>query len=493
METLESGVPCEKSTAVRVFEKVLMELAPRSTAVAGKLVDYHMTCPKWNLSSAIAQVGEAAVPTLREYLEYPDPDLRNRALRIVQRLGSAAGPLVPCLQRQFGEARGHERRQLLQVWCDVDTVSVIPTLIDVATDLEEDVELRRSAILMLSRLGPDAAPAAQPLTVLMRSGSERICQAATVALGELAFEPKISIPALMVAAADTAFSARRSAVRGLGKFGAPAAQLIPLLCSLLHDPKVGSMAAAALEEIGLDTLGVVEEISAAVTTGVDEDKAYLDHTPQPRCWHPNSQAYIDAVIAIRPCAIVPMGLSLADHDNPEIRELGLRALHAVREKCPIPAAPIRAILTEESPKLRKSAIRILSDLDPPEAETVSALLVLLADPDENTRSTARKALTVICNRCPGFLADMKLALNHPDPVARVEAIQAIGQCRLRAGPALQGLVAALADSSAQVRDAAIHVLRRLKHRHDHRAAQPSASPAQGGMTWGEIKALFSER
>ena len=137
-----------------------------------------------------------------------------------------------------------------------------------------DPEVRAAAAVALGRLGPAAAPAAEPLVAAFTDADSYVRGAAAVALGQIgqAAVPTLvraladpnpetrwsagialgrigragaaAIPALMTAASDANDNVRYVAVVALGELGRAASEATPLLTEALHDPDDSVRAAA---------------------------------------------------------------------------------------------------------------------------------------------------------------------------------------------------------------------------------------------------------
>jgi HEAT repeat protein len=152
--------------------------------------------------TAMALIGEKAVPTLRSALADRAPAVRGGGAVALFRMGPAAAPAVPdliaCLRK------------------------------------EETWQNRFNATLALASIGP-LAEAAVPTLVetLKRTPELRVRRAAATALGRIGRKPELAVPALVLALKERDYGMRETVAAALGTFGPAAREAVPALQELL--------------------------------------------------------------------------------------------------------------------------------------------------------------------------------------------------------------------------------------------------------------------
>jgi len=211
-----------------------------------------------NALEALAALGPEAIPRVAGALG--NKDLREFAVRILYRMGTAAEPAVPAIVAAMSptatdEAERHFQRELRLVLAQIgtDAKAAVPALIK-SLDAQ-DIEIQGSSAYALGKIGPAASEAVPKLRQLLEGNDELARRVSVWAL--LKIQPNNerlitrAVPLLTAGLQSERALARQEAAASLGEIGAPAKSAIPALKKLLNDPvpAVREAAAAALEKL----------------------------------------------------------------------------------------------------------------------------------------------------------------------------------------------------------------------------------------------------
>ena len=97
---------------------------------------------------------------------------------------------------------------------------------------DPDVEVRRSAVLSLSRIGPGAEPATSALVEALKDTDVEVRGPAAVALGRIGPKAAGVVPGLIALLKDSDHDVRGAAALALARIGNPAASAVPALLEL---------------------------------------------------------------------------------------------------------------------------------------------------------------------------------------------------------------------------------------------------------------------
>jgi HEAT repeat protein len=410
-------------------------------------------------------------------LKDAEPQVRGRAAAALQQLGPRARTALPQLTNLLKDNDGWVRWKAVSAIADVGDRTVVPTLIDVLQDPDEQVWF--GAARCLARLDPEAFTrnAIPVLTTFARTAKPAQREAFLESVGELETSAPI-VPLLREMLRHEAARTRWAAVRGLIAMGEGAAPAVPDLATALtdSDAHVRAMAAFALGRIG----------QKAVTAGPGLVEALKDSSVDVRRRAAVALAQVEfdrkralpvLLTALRDPDVLVRGsaASALAHFGPEAKEALPQLLDLFKEtdvtwRYHNRAAVLRAL--DRIGPAAKAAVPVLmqaiKDFEPPvwnegppvlrriSPEAADILLRdLLADlrsPDADVR---RKALI----RLPYFdvkgetVPALMAGLKDQDPHAREEAAHSLGMLSNKVLSALPALRAALKDSEARVRRA----------------------------------------
>lgn len=311
----------------------------------------------------------------------------------------------------YGEYNSLTRDEAAEVLLEMGQAAV-PHLIEALHD--EEVQVRKGAVMLLRRFGPLA---------------------------------KDALPGLIDATRDTNHWMRIYAIQALGSIGPSAEAAKPVLVQFLKDPhnEVRLEAACALAKIepgGEDAIAGLFQVfrksngsNRAVRAFAEMDPVVIPYLVA---------ALKDENPAVRGCAsstlsrigepAVPvLQKALSDPDG-EVRRLAASALGEMRRSVNLPTDAIYSLiglLEDKSPYVRRSATRALGNIwahtEAGEAgkTAISILVELLADGNAEVRRNAAYALWRIGPAAKVAIPALKNTQNDPDEEVREEVTDAL--------------------------------------------------------------------
>ncbi len=272
--------------------------------------------------------------------------------------------------------------------------------------------IRSGSAAAIARLGPGAEAATPYLIPLLKDREITVRVEAMHALGEIAAEPRKTLPALLLAAHSKSDIEERAAITAMTRFGRKAT---PYLVAALFDlnPNVRVSAAHGLAALTLDPETVIPALIKALRGG--------DETLRPTA--------AEALGAYGMVAVNPLGNLLADTGvRPESRALAARAIAA------------------NGGGGRSAVHQLIPALDDYHAEVRWSVAVALA----KVYPVVRRAVEVILEQLP-----------KSSPARKIEGLIALREYSDQAemiAPAIRPL---LNDANKKVREAAKETIRRL--------------------------------
>jgi HEAT repeat protein len=182
------------------------------------------------------------------------------------------------------------------------------------------------AIAYAAKYENDAPTAVAVLADLLKDRDESVAKEAATALGTIAAEPDIAVPALINAAQNRRNGVRWEAVPALAKFGVEARPAIPVLIKCLDDHDVVVIYRALW---ALKTLRLEPEVVVPALTRKSLEKPYSGR----------QAAALEALATFGKAAegAVPALLPLLQDSNPAIRQAATNALKEIAPE----AEPLR--------------------------------------------------------------------------------------------------------------------------------------------------------
>lgn len=352
---------------------------------------------RYYAAEALAGIGARAVPPLIEVLRTPRDQDRERAARVLWRIGKpAVEPLIAFIQDRSltAEMRAVAAHALGVIGDARATKALIQLLRD------ERYFVREQAAFALGQMGDGAveqiiemANAAQPATR----------EAAVEALGS--FNSPRVLDRINQATTDANSSVRMAAVKALGRTGSERA-VAPLL-ALLRDESSALRAQAAASLARLGEVALPSLIAAL-----------KDSRPSVR------QLAAEALGDIGSKQAVAGLLDLVANDLSGARPEAIEALGKIGDAAAI--APILTAMRGGSVAVRKRSVAALAHFRDPRA--IDALVTSLTDRDEEVRQAAAAGLADIGDA--RVIAPLeKLADSDPSSDVRDAALQAVQRLR----------------------------------------------------------------
>ena len=399
-------------------------------------------------------------------------------------------------------------------------VDALPEMID-ALGKREGGTGKLELIRLVSRMGPDAAPAVPVLTKLLTSSTPLVRIEAAKALAAIGAPAETAVPTLVVGLRDPNGDVREAMAMCLAKLGAAAAPAVPELLPLLADPesKVRKAAASALEAIGPTVapalVGFIQERNLKrletrlkEILGLDTLAPGLITILQTRdkeqrkvqLWRWLNKAGQDIPLADPQRAAMNLRwkfMSMFDElARVEIaQETALRILGNLGPTVSSAVPAITNSLKDPNLKIKLAAIETLGRIGPGARSAIPSLIMMLTDKSERVLEVA---VTALANIDPEWAVDPSVidvigtlakqlgkaghsgdlavrafteigspcvaalvkVLRSGDRIARKNAARALGQIGVAASAAIPVLTEALQDEHLDVRD---EVRRALTH------------------------------
>ena len=355
----------------------------------------------------------AAIPAINKLLQDEKPYLRQRAAKLLAKLGQPAASAIPTLfTATEGKMSGFWESSVRAAVIDALAALGKYDLPAIKKALQDKAwSKRRLAAFALGKMGAEAAPALSLLIALHADEHGSVLYAASYSLKQLckvaiphANAPHAAIPPLIDALAHKHSSVRKAAAEALGLFGEKAHSAIPKLTPLLEDKDSWTRRAAE------DTLGRFGKKGQLAM-----HRHALSHAdPQKR-----RQALLSILAMKLPAEEAYPIFSRALQDKERIvLEAAFKGLTSLGRQAKAALPALQSFLNHEEIGLRLAAI-----------EAIAAL--------------AQDALPAL----PSLLARASYSVEKNFTILRAldKAIQSIGQ------PAIPALIALLADEKLSPR------------------------------------------
>jgi HEAT repeat protein len=355
---------------------------------------------RYYASEALIAMADRSVPAVIEFLKSPRESERQRAARVLWRIGApAVVPLIALVQD--GNSASETRASAAHALGVIGDKRATKPLLSLLKD--ERYFVRQQAAWALGHMGEAAVT---DVVEMARSSSPATREAAVEALGNI--KSSGSIEALLSSLSDQNQNVRAAAVKALGETGDGRA--VSHLVIILRDEASPhrSQAASALARLGKAAVpalvAVLEDSKPSVRQFAAEA---LGNTGEREAVDPLIQFVKKNSGAGRPEAIEALG-KLGD---------------------PAALGAILDAMRGGTLAVRRKAVGALAQIADP--KTVDALLGALVDPNEEVRRVAASALGEIGDaRAVARLEEAADRDSSPD--VRTAAMEAIERIRLRA-------------------------------------------------------------
>lgn len=464
--------------------------------------------------------GEAAIPTLLKALTVKDPSLVWRAANALGAINAkpkeVVPALIPLLSNSSAEVRAHAAIALGNFGALAK--SAVPELMKQLSDSELNVKL--DAAEALGAIGPDASAAVPELIKAMQAGPVAVTLTSAAALGaigeasvpallelmnkqsdmkllvthilgEIGASSKTAIPELIKLIESPNADLREAAIISLGEIGPPAISAEPQLLKIMEtgEGKTRNTAVFALSKIGSKKALPLIKKYAAMTS--DNERFHLVCAWALVRANPNDPATVSAAlpglikvlsdenplvrkeVANAISLTGPLAKSMvpnlskalkAEEDEHVVAEL-ISALAEIGSPASSAIPLITPYLNSVNPELRMIAIYALARFGKASQSAVPVLEKELAARNGIERAVTLWALTKIDpnpNRAKAAAPVMAdVITQHPNPDARLEAANSLGEFGIKSPQIKQALETATKDNDPRVQKAATAALKKL--------------------------------
>jgi HEAT repeat protein/beta-lactamase regulating signal transducer with metallopeptidase domain len=182
---------------------------------------------------AVAKVGAAAVPVLRDGVRDKNRNVRRFAVTVLARGVPEAEATVPALLAAIRDKDPFTCRGAIEAVENIDPKAkgFIPALTAALQD--NDTPVRDLAMRALARRGPSARAAVPALVGLLKDNNAELRRLAVAALSHIKPDTKAVVPALIRALNDPDASVQGDVIKLLGQLGPDAKAAVPALVGLL--------------------------------------------------------------------------------------------------------------------------------------------------------------------------------------------------------------------------------------------------------------------
>lgn len=270
-------------------------------------------------ASAIHQIGPAAkhlVPELLTLLEKDDSRTRIPLIRCLQGIGPDAKAGVPALIKLLDHADFHTQYWTCRALGAIGAEArpAVPALC--ARTKAGSASVRRNAAAALGRIGPViGTEGLQTLIAALGDGAEPVRENAVIALGELGAFAAPALPAIREALARRTIAARVQSARALWRITGDPENAVPLLIEQLQTLDQIEAAAALVADIGPAARAAVPALAGRLTDAEEDEKIAI------------CQA-LGKLGAAAQSAAEPVRALLKD-DDPEVRRAAAETLRQI--------------------------------------------------------------------------------------------------------------------------------------------------------------------
>ncbi len=404
--------PSQRNAAEAALERLQgPAVAALVAAVKTEIAPTHET-----IGQALHRIGPAALPPLIAAFTSSDPDLHRFANFELHRWGPGATPGLSAALRDPRYVAERPRLALLLLEIDPPhAADATPHLL--ALLREPDGSLRRRALEVLIRLGPqpDQAPV---YVAALRESDPGVRAQAAVALRQLGPAALSGLRAL-AADASAGADARRAALEVLGRLRPAAAEAVPDLVAILRGGDATLYPTAALALLRMGPPGVAGLVQVVRDDLQDTRKAEFEGVGlfgQFRMLH-DCQASGWFAAATQLSRLGPAGKQAAPTLAAVLRDPRLNAADqeliatALENMGPDTVPLLAALVQDPSGRARLLAVRVLGRLGPAAREAAPALGKMLRLTDDPVSDEAGFALAAVG---PEAVPTLRALLREPD-------------------------------------------------------------------------------
>ena len=414
---------------------------------------------------ALSQIGEAAVPPLREALRDPDetfcanaintfalmpatvaepavPDLlpllgdeRDAVSHSIPKALAAHGkPIVPHLQKALAEGTSPQKRDAMRALGLIGKEAGAESgkgMIEAAKSGDPELTIAAMEALVRVRFDTDATTAL--IVENLRSDESTLSDAAANAALLLSqINSDLQTEAFAEAMAQSPESTKLRFAKVLGRMGKSASDAVPSLISAASEASSDENAATFAKALsGVGTAAVPSLLDAAASQPVSAMND--DH------W------LVVALGGTGMAALAPLQEGLSA-ESPGTRAAAVSALGLHGGNAKSASDALFTTLQDSDPNVRGNALVALSRIGVDSDQLLPLLEPLTEDSVANVRAQAYKALSNLNDKADATMPFLLKGLKDSDSLARMSAVEAVGSLGEQASEAVSPLTSIL-DSS----------------------------------------------
>ncbi len=259
---LISALQADQPTAVRVAAaSALARMSSSPRDAAGPLAacmagDDEVL--RFHAGSALAKMGEGAVPFLQPMIHGPKEDVALAALNVLSRIGPEAFGAIEALKA----LQESNPAPSLRLACSAARAQISgepSALLETLAGLlaSKDPQLRRDCLKRMGDLGEASAPVIEAVLQALSDPAAAVRAAAAITLARIQADPGQVVPVLIERLEDAELEVREAAVMALARYGPDAAGALPELYKMAQaeEGSLQAMARAAVRRIDEGTGG----------------------------------------------------------------------------------------------------------------------------------------------------------------------------------------------------------------------------------------------
>lgn len=374
-----------------------------------------------SICKAIGNIGaeaESAIPELMACLKDIDENVVCSAAEALGKIGPKAARAADSLIQVFSMYGLRERKAAAEALAKMGSMVLQKVVKALRYDADSDVSSREGAAMTLRYMGKTAAPAMYSLIMALRMDIDIIKKEAAAALGEIGHNSSEIIKNLIDTSSDDSPMVREEVAKALSKMGKTAVPHILLALRRISQEEGKITLIQALGYLGKDATESIDflmrELRYAQAEVLKETIRSLGK------------------IGIQGDSIIPVFIEILkkSYDN-EVHRLLVEAIVQSGEKS---IEQIIPLVTEESPKAKKSALEILEQMG--DSVTPYLLRILNSSQDEALLS---EALSLLGKR-GNALDELLKFLKHPSENIRKTLVGVLSNIGLPCVPKLVQLI-----------------------------------------------------
>jgi len=462
-----------------------------------------------NAISALGETAAPAVPMLAKALRDDRPEVRANAVIALSGIGTKVEGVLPALHLAAKDPVEMIRQEAEQAIGSSEVGELVARLDD------PDPKVKRSAVTILSSMGPAAEPALPRLIALLRDPDEMIAEIAVQAIAEVGTP---ALPALTepLEHGDRLIRLRAvEAIIQLGLLASPVVGRLEILRSNDPDPEVRRHSAIALAGLqprkpespatlaralgdyqrAKDVLALKTAERVILKLGKLKTESSVRALAQILLWlgddpKSNGPGRRTIVEELKKAGPVGLPILLELFDNPDVHQpsiasalggLGAIALPALIDALGSKAATRRAdvalaigwatrqdpwkgskaivalmdVLNDPSPEVRRCAVEALETIGPASRRATKQLLLLMADSDPGVADAATSALTLVGPDAKEVVPLLIERLTGPEQLVRKRTARVLAKL---GRPAVQPLLKLVKEGDHMARYSAMQTL-----------------------------------